>query len=488
MNTNQPDIRRSAFAGTWYPADPGELRATIEQYLKQAKSTPGAGEIVGLISPHAGYRYSGPVAAYAYKLLSGKTYDTIVIAAPNHATPGLGFSSVLTHGSYETPLGRIPIDKDLASAIAGYDSKGAIKASDLGHIGSYGGQPEHAVEIQLPFLQVAVGKFSLVPIVMGDDSEASCEILGKAIASAVKAAKGKKILLVASSDMSHFFDSNTARQLDSRVKKYVEAFDPSGLIESRDITESRVCGRAPITAVMMASRQLGATKAAVLRMANSGDETGDPHSVVGYLAAVLTAPANSGGEKTSAASETKVGVELGLTAKEKDTLRNVVKKTLQAVVNGDRMPTFTDFSGKLGEKWGAFVTLNKRGSLRGCIGNIIGNQALILTVADMTRAAALEDPRFNRVQPSELPDITFEISVLTPIRKLGSIEDIVIGRDGLIITRGYNRGLLLPQVASDYAWDRTTFLEQTCRKANLPTDAWKDKNTLIEVFSAEVFH
>lgn len=488
MDTYQSDARRSAFAGTWYPADPGGLRTTIAQYLKQAKTTQASGEIVGLISPHAGYQYSGPVAAYAYKQIMGKTFDTIIVVAPNHATPGLGFSSVLTHGSYETPLGRIPVDRDLAAAIAGFDSKGAIKASDLGHLGSYGGQPEHAVEIQLPFLQAAVGKFSLVPIVMGDDSRVSCEILGKAISSAVKADRGKKILLVASSDMSHFFESATARQLDSRVKKYVEAYDPEGLIDSREINQSGVCGRAPITAVMMASRQLGATKATVLRMANSGDEAGDMHSVVGYLAAALTVPAKTGEVKVSTAAETKVGVDLGLTEKEKDTLRNVVKKTLQTVVNGGRVPTFTDFSGKLGEKWGAFVTLNKQGNLRGCIGNIVSTQALILTVADMTRAAALEDSRFNRVQPSELSDITFEISVLTPIHKLLNINDIVIGRDGLIITRGNSRGLLLPQVATDYGWDRTTFLEQTCRKASLPTDAWKDKNTLIEVFSAEVFH
>jgi MEMO1 family protein len=488
MDTYQSDARSSALAGMWYPAQPNELRSTIETYLKQAKATPGLGAIVGLISPHAGYEYSGPVAAYAYRQIKGNSYDTIVVVAPNHVTSDLFFSSVFTHGSYETPLGKIPVDKDLASAIAGFDPKDNVKDSDLGHLKSSAGREEHAVEIQLPFLQTAVGKFALVPIIMGDDSRESCEALGKAIASAVKRAGGKKILLVASSDMSHFFDSDTARQLDSRVKKFIEAFDPEGLIGSREINQSKVCGRAPIAAVMIASRQLGATKATVLHMANSGDVTGDLRGVVGYLSAALTIPPKTSDTKASDSKETKVGVDLGLTVQEKETLRNVVKKTLMTVVNGGRVPAFTNFDGKLGEKWGAFVTLYKGGNLRGCIGNIVGTQALILTVADMTKAAALEDPRFNKVQPSELPDITFEISVLTPIRILTDVNEIVIGRDGLIITRGYNRGLLLPQVASEYGWDRTTFLEQTCRKASLPENAWKEKNTKIEVFSAEVFH
>jgi hypothetical protein len=250
---------------------------------------------------------------------------------------------------------------------------------------------------------------------------------------------------------------------------------------------------------MMAARSLGATKATVIHMANSGDETGDTRSVVGYLAAALSSPAKTGSTSPSSSAATgasaaekkaapKVGVDLGLTEQEKETLRNVVKKTLDSCVKTGKVPEFNNFSGHLGEKWGAFVTLTKRGELRGCIGNIVGTRPLITTVAEMTREAALGDPRFPRVQPSELPDIQFEISVLTPIRQVKDINEIVIGRDGIIITQGYNRGLLLPQVATEWGWDLNTFLEQTCRKAGLPNDAWKDKSTIIEAFSAEVFH
>jgi len=384
----------------------------------------------------------------------------------------------------------VPVDTQTAAAIAGFDPNDTVKASDLGHMTGYGERAEHSVEIQLPFLQVALGSFTLVPIVMGDQSEASCEELAKAIVAGVK---GKNVLLVGSSDMSHFFTSDEARKLDDRVRKYIEAYDPAGLVADRNVAESNVCGTGPIAAVMMAARSLGATKATVLHMANSGDETGDTRSVVGYLAAALSAPAKTGSAAppSSAAAakkaEPKVGVDLGITEQEKETLRNVVKKTLDSCVKTGKVPEFNNFNGHLGEKWGAFVTLTKRGELRGCIGNIIGTKPLITTVAEMTREAALGDPRFPRVQPSELPDIQFEISVLTPIRRVKDINEIVIGRDGIIITQGYNRGLLLPQVATEWGWDLNTFLEQTCRKASLPNNAWKDKSTIIEAFSAEVF-
>jgi AmmeMemoRadiSam system protein A len=211
--------------------------------------------------------------------------------------------------------------------------------------------------------------------------------------------------------------------------------------------------------------------------------------VVGYLAAVFIKPGGDGKTGAEEKEKSRVGVNLGLTDEEKEVLRTVVRKTLPAVVKTGQIPPIEgEYKGKLGEKWGAFVTLTKKGDLRGCIGNIFGTKPLIVTVAEMTRAAAIEDPRFRPVRPEELPDIDFEISVLTPTRRVKDIREIVVGRDGIIITQGYNRGLLLPQVATEYGWDLETFLEQTCQKARLPKDAWKDRNTIIEAFSAEVFH
>ncbi|MHB9027741.1 MAG: AmmeMemoRadiSam system protein B, partial [Candidatus Latescibacterota bacterium] len=421
----------------------------------------------------------------AYRQIQGKQYDTVVIIAPNHVDPRLQFSSVLTHGAYETPLGVIPVDTGITQAIAAFDASDSVRPSEMGHLAGYGNRMEHSLEIQLPFLQYALGSFRLAPIIMGNQEPASVIMLAKAIAAAVK---GKNALIVASSDLSHFFPAAQAREYDDRVKQYIERYDYDGLLADDAVENSHVCGRGPIAVAMMACRELGATRAVVLRTANSGDITGDTRSVVGYLAAAFIKSGESGSASAEERGEPRVGVDLGLSEEEKEILRTVVRQTLSSVVKTGQIPTFREHKGKLGEQWGAFVTLTRRGNLRGCIGNITGTKPLIATVAEMTRAAALEDPRFRPVRPEELPDIDFEISVLTPIRRVNDVREIVVGRDGIIITRGYNRGLLLPQVATEYGWDRETFLEQTCGKAGLPKDAWKDRTTVIEAFSAEVFH
>ncbi len=484
MNINQQDIRKPAVAGSWYEDNPDKLRTSIKRYIENAKFAGVPGEVIGIISPHAGHLYSGPVAGYAFKHIMGRKFDVVVVVAPNHADPRLDFSSVYTRGAYETPLGVIPVDVETSKTIVEYDNSDSVKESDLGHLTGYGGRMEHSLEILLPFLQVAVGDFELVPIVVGDRDRGftSCAVLAEAIASAVK---DKKALIVASSDLSHFHDVGTLKIMDNIVREHIEAYDPESLLKDMASGKCEACGGLPVATVMMVCKKLGANKARVLNMANSGDITGDYSGPVGYLAAVITVPAD---EDDEAENEKKVGIDLGLSEEEKDVLRKVVEKTLDTVVNGGALPKFDNYSGKLGENWGAFVTLTKNGQLRGCIGHIIGTKPLINTVAEMARAAALQDPRFTPVKSSELTDIDFEISVLTPIRRVNNIEEIVVGRDGIIISRGMNHGLLLPQVATEYGWDRITFLEHTCNKAGLPIDAWKDKKTTIEMFSAEVFH
>ncbi len=485
MDINPKDIRPAAYAGSWYEGNPDRLQESVKKYIEYAKVARVPGKVIGIISPHAGHIFSGPTAGYAFKQIAGEKYDTVVVVATNHADPRLNFSSVYTRGAYQTPLGLVPVDVETAKAVVDFDKSDTVRESDLGHKSGSFGREEHSLEILLPFIQVVLGEFTLVPVVMGDreHSISTCSELANAIASAVK---GKNALIVASSDLSHFKDVETMKRMDALVVKHVEAYDPEGLLNDLAAGKCEACGGSPIAAVMMACRELGATKGKVLHQTNSGEITGDYGSPVGYLSAVLSIP--SGEEERSAEKESRVGVDLGVSEEEKEILRDVVKKTLESVVNGGPVPKFDNFSGKLGEKWGAFVTLTKKGQLRGCIGHIIGDKPLILTVANVTKSAALEDPRFPKVKPSELPDIEFEISVLTPIRKIDNIEEIVVGRDGIIITKGRNnRGLLLPQVATEYGWDRITFLEHTCQKAGLPRDAWKDNDTIIEMFSAEVF-
>jgi AmmeMemoRadiSam system protein A len=176
-----------------------------------------------------------------------------------------------------------------------------------------------------------------------------------------------------------------------------------------------------------------------------------------------------------------------LTEKGKETLLEVAKKSIESRLKNESMPEFKSNDPALAEKRGAFVTIKKKGHLRGCIGYINAVKDLEATVKEMARAAAFNDPRFAPVTEGELPQLSFEISVLTPLKEIESMEEIVVGVHGLYITKGSFSGLLLPQVATEYQWDRKTFLEHTCQKAGLPPNSWKDKNTKIYVFSAEIF-
>jgi AmmeMemoRadiSam system protein A len=183
----------------------------------------------------------------------------------------------------------------------------------------------------------------------------------------------------------------------------------------------------------------------------------------------------------------KVGVDLGLNDQEKETLRHIAETVIESKARGKPVPEFTVDSQVLKEKRGAFVTINKRGQLRGCIGYIQPYKPLYQTVEEMAAQAAFNDPRFDPVTERELPDLEIEISVLTPLRRIKDVEEIEVGKHGILIEKGFYSGLLLPQVATEYGWDRKTFLEHTCLKAGLPTDAWKDKDVVISIFSADIF-
>lgn len=332
---------------------------------------------------------------------------------------------------------------------------------------------EHSVEIQVPFLQVVLKNFKSVEIIMGTQDYQTCQALSEAI---VKAVKGKKVLIVASSDLSHYHAQKTAEEMDNLVIDAVDKFDPEVLYKRLSTDSCEACGGGPIIVAMLVAKKLGADKAKILMYATSGNISGDYSRVVGYLAAALVK-----------AEEESVGVDLGFTDEEKKILKEIATKTIEAAVRGKKLPEFKDLPERLKQPYGVFVTINKHGNLRGCIGHIYADKPLYLACQEMARAAALEDPRFNPVSEKELPELEIEISVLTPFERVKDIKEIVIGRDGLIVRRGYYSGLLLPQVATEYGWDVVEFLEHTCEKAGLPKDAYKLKDTEIYRFSAQVF-
>ncbi|KPL03086.1 MAG: hypothetical protein AMJ90_04050 [candidate division Zixibacteria bacterium SM23_73_2] len=470
--------REPAVAGAFYPGDPVQLSRMIAEFFNRAKKEEVSGEIVGLISPHAGYVYSGQVAAYAYKLLEGLNFDVVVVIAPSHTLPFSG-SSVFNGAFYQTPLGKIEVDKSLAKKIAEKNSD--VSLSEKGHTLG-GSREEHSLEVQLPFLQIVLGDFKLVPIVMGDQDWESCEALANSLAEALK---DKNALILASSDLSHFHPYDQAVKLDNTVIEDVSAFDPERLFDDLSVGKCEACGGGPMIAVMLTSKALGADRSKVLNYANSGDVTGDHSGVVGYMSAVFF---NSGNKpKQKKVEEGKVGIDSGLSEKEKMVLKDIAEKTIDCKVKGKPLPEFKVDSEVLKEKRGAFVTIEKHGNLRGCIGYIEAIKPLFITIQEMAEAAALKDPRFPPVTEDELEDLEIEISVLTPLKKIKEIEEIEVGKHGLYMKRGYYSGLLLPQVATDYGWDKETFLKQTCHKAGMGFDCWKDDQTEIYVFSADIF-
>lgn len=490
-------VRKPAVADQFYTANPDALKREVIGYLDAAKPPAVAGDIVAIVSPHAGYMYSGPVAAYGYHLIRGMHYDDVVVIAPSHVEY-FGFASVFPGTAYETPLGDVPVDTDLARAIA---SKNPLVRADMkGHRVAPFERSEHALEVQLPFLQVSLGSFKLVPIVMGDQSEATVEALGNVLGEALK---GRNALIVASSDLSHFYTDQKARALDEDFQRGLRAFDPQKLYDELAKKDCEACGGGPVVAAMIAAKKLGATRCEVLHYANSGDVTGDKSSVVGYVSAVMVREKKSSGGSHSSAKGTadpkkddppapapkksKPQAALELTKEDKMYLLRLARSVIEAQCGGKTYHAPPAPSAIIKEPRGAFVTLNEKGQLRGCIGYIEAIKPLGTTVEEMAAAAAFNDWRFSPVRAEEVPKLHIEISVLSPIFTITDPSTIVVGKYGLIITRGNNRGLLLPQVATDWGWDRDTFLDQTCVKAGLPEGCWRQKGTRIEGFTAEVF-
>ena len=461
-------VRQAGVAGAFYPADANELRKMVDGFLAQAVAPAIPGSVVALISPHAGYEYSGAVAAHAYALVKGRKPERVVVIAPSHYD-AFGFSAVFDGEAYVTPLGTVPVDKAFAAKLASMSP--LIKLSSQGH-----GSREHALEDQLPFLQRTLGQFKLVPIVMGDQSYDTCRALGVALAKLIQSSD---TLIVASSDLSHFHTYDEAVKIDRKTLKAIQEWDYLSMSRNFATQVWEACGGGPIVAAMIASERLGATEAVLLKYANSGDVTGDHSRVVGYGALALVKAA--GGQASAAPP-------FSLTQAERDELLKLARTSVETAVRQHRAYDFKGSNSEaLMQERGAFVTLKKNGELRGCIGYVAPVKPLSLTVRDVATYAALRDSRFSPVEPSELSQLQYEVSVLSPLRRVLDIKQIEVGKDGLVMRRGENEGLLLPQVPVEQHWNRATFLAETCRKAGLPADAWKDEQTDIFMFTALVF-
>jgi len=455
------DIRKSVCAGSWYDNNPEALSRQLDMYLLQTEPSAPMEGIVGLIAPHAGYVYSGQIAAHAYRLIHGKNYDTAIIIGTSHRF-GFKGCSIYPKGGYETPFGVAQVDEILASEIS---KASGFKFIPEAHAG------EHSVEMQVPFIQKVLPAAKIVPILMGSPSKKTISSLAEAF---VKTLSGKRALIIASTDLSHFFPKEKANAVDTETLSLIESMDTDTIIKKMGRRENIMCGGGPVAAVLLYAKNIGDAKVETLKYADSSQVGGDESRVVGYMAAAVYAG------KSAAPS-------FSLTLDEKTGLLQIARTTLDRYVRNNEVYRPETDNPKFLSPKGAFVTLKKKGALRGCIGFIEPVLPLHETIVQATIYAASKDARFSPVSSSELKEINLEISVLTPPQKIDAPREVKVGKHGLIIVKGNRRGLLLPQVPVENRWSRLTFLQRTCQKAGLPKDAWKS-GAEIYTFEAIVFH
>lgn len=476
------NIRRADAAGKFYPARAERLEADIKHYLdKAAASVINSGSVRAIMAPHAGYAFSGTVAAYAYKALSGRKTGTAVIICNSHTA---GFSGIALDASdtWETPLGPIELDKILGDKL--------IKADKLIRYNSDVHENDHTLEVQLPFLQTVLkGNFKILPVLFGHTDDSAYDKLADLLAEYL----AEDDLVVISTDMSHYPAYEDAKRIDRNTLNIIKTLDIKNLAEHIRKTEAEgipeeqtlLCGVDGVKTAMSLAGRFG-WGAEILKYLNSGDAPliGDKGQVVGYGAMIFIDESGTG-ESGAVVSKEKNH----LNPEQKKILLGIARQSVESYVKTGVIPDFDIKDERLKRPEGAFVTLSKNGHLRGCIGVIApASEPLWETVREMAIAAASKDNRFEPVKEDELKGIEYEISVLSVPEPIKDWRKIEMGRHGVIIKRGGKSGVFLPQVAEHFNNNREMFLESLCsEKAGLPQDAYKDGDTEILVFTAQVF-
>jgi len=476
-------IRPAVVAGKFYAEAPEQLKAAIDGFLTDAAPA-AASRPLALILPHAGYIYSGQIAADGYNQARGHSYDTVVILGTNHTSPRFSRIGLYPGDGFATPLGVARVDRAVMEALQ-------TSCPDcVPHASIH--EQEHSVEVQVPFIQVLFPGAKIVPAVVGAPDADLCERFGQALGRALK---DKKALIVASSDLSHYPSYADARAVDIPILEAIPSLEPVRVQQAAQAAMSRgianlhtgACGEGPIMAAMAAARAMGGRGGKVISYANSGDVAiGDRNRVVGYGAVALTAdvPAATSSLPPPAAGGPGGGE---LLPADKQALLGFARKTIARYLATDTVPLARGFSPVAQEFRGVFVTLKKYGQLRGCIGRLIPEAPLGQLVGAMAVQSAFNDHRFRPVKAAELQDIEIELSVLTPMKPVSRAEDIVVGRDGVLLQKGRAGAVFLPQVATEQGWSREEMLDQLCLKAGLPEGSWR-KGAEFQTFQAIVFH
>lgn len=448
-------IRKPAVAGSFYAGDAKELRQDVQNCFSRCKN-PLMENVQAVIVPHAGYVFSGVTAASAFAAINPDAeYEHIFLLGPSHHVY-LGKASVnIGASAYATPLGNVPVDTALCKDLM--EKSDAITYAQEAH------ESEHCLEMELPFLQYHMKKIpSIVPIIIATQELTTL----KKIADTLKPYLNEKNLFVISSDFSHYPAYKDAEIVDGLTKDSimtgkVEAFVNATLHNQElgiDHLATSACGMAPIATLLMMTENDANIKPHHVMYCNSGDSPyGGKDKVVGYHSFVFW----------------KETCGFDLTSEDRKMLKSIAYHTIKATLEGKKYEP-----GKLSDvlltKCGAFVSLHKKGRLRGCIGHFGEDMPLYQVVEHMAKAAAFEDPRFYGVTMEELDDIDIEISVLTPMKRIQSIDEFELGKQGIFIRKGYHTGTFLPQVADEVSWTKEEFLGHCSQdKAGIGWDGWK---------------
>ena len=460
-----PQVRKPAVAGSFYPSSAKELKSMIQEWMHPSNDQPAPQAI---IVPHAGYVFSGEVAASAFnRIPKGHIYKRIFLLGPSHRV-GFAGASVDTGYSYaETPLGKVPIDTDLGKELIG---KGVFTFRNDAH------DREHCLEVQLPFLQMVYGEAPpVVPIIIGTQR---LDILQR-IAEVLKPYFTEDNLFIISSDFSHYPSYDDAKASDLFL---ADAITSGGLEEFLHALsqikkmnfvgeDTAACGACAIAVLlsMMDTEGRNNFDAEHVMYRNSGDSPyGDKDRVVGYNSIVFT-------RKEKPAQKASEDHLFNFTQEEKKamiaTARSAIYSALRLDYDGDDTPV-----GILKEKgYGVFVTLHLNGNLRGCIGRFTSSSTLHTTIREMAQSAAFSDPRFPSLSRNEAHRIDIEVSVLSPLKKIASIDEFKLGRDGIYMIKGSHHGTFLPQVATETGWTTEEFLGHCARdKAGIGYNGWKE--------------
>ncbi|MDI6815500.1 MAG: AmmeMemoRadiSam system protein B [Dehalococcoidales bacterium] len=398
-------IRNPVVSGQFYPASASQLKAMIEGFIDEKVVKE---EVIGLISPHAGYIYSGPVAGAVISKIRFK--DTFIILGPNHTGRGKPLS-IMTQGVWKTPLGEVEIDSELGKQILA--TSNYLAEDHVAH------QYEHSIEVQLPFLQYLKRDIKIVPIMLAYSTGATYKEIGKELAKAIKELN-KEVVIIASSDMTHYEPQESARRKDTQAIDAILDLNEDELLKRVDELKISMCGYAPAVSLVSAAKELGATGTELVKYQTSGDTTGDYSAVVGYA---------------------------GIIIKGMHPLARLAKKTVETYVKEGKTPQPEELTPEMKERAGVFVSIHKLGELRGCIGTFeptkhnVAEEIITNAISSATR-----DPRFPPITPSELKDLSYSVDILTTPEPIPSKDQLDPKKYGVIVQAGWRRGLLLPDL------------------------------------------